>query len=74
MPLYVSVAPEAVSKVPPEAPRLIPRLALSVNVPVVASVPPLIVREPGVTNAGDEPRLLSAEILIVPAPIVVAPV
>jgi len=62
------VVPPATSMMPPAAPRLIPRLALSVKVLVVASVPPLIVREPGVAEPGAAPRLLSAETLSVPDP------
>ena len=54
-------------------PRLIPRLAMRVNVAVLASVPPfrfsqLMAAEPGM------PRLLSAEMLSVPALMVVRPV
>ena len=41
IPLYVRVVPGDGSRVPPEEPRLIPRLALSVNPAVVTSVPPL---------------------------------
>ena len=50
-----------------------PRLALSVKVAVFASVPPLIVRTPGVAEPGAAPRPLSAAMLSVPALIVVVP-
>jgi hypothetical protein len=60
--------------VPPEVPRFIPRLALSVKLAVVASVPPLIIREPGVAELGSVPRFLSAAMLSVPALRVVTPV
>ena len=65
--------PLAASMVPPEAPRLRPRLALSVKLAVVASVPPLMVRKPGVAELGAVPRLSSAAMLSVPALTVVTP-
>ena len=74
MPLYVSVVPGAVSIVAPAAPRLIPRLALSVKPSVVASVPSLMISEPGVAEPGAVPRLPSDDMLSVPALMVVAPV
>ena len=46
MPLIVSVAPEATSMVPLLVPKVIPRLALSVKLAVLASVPPLIIKFP----------------------------
>ena len=58
---------------PPEEPRLIPRLALRVKLVVVARVPPLMTREPGVAEPGTVPRLLSVEMLSVPALMVVTP-
>ena len=71
--LYVSVVPAATSKLPPEAPRLIPRLPLIVKLAVAASVPPLRVREPGVAELGAVPRLTSDDMLSVPALMVVVP-
>ena len=65
------MVPLAAPMVPPEAPRLRPRLAPSVKLAVVASVPPLMVREPGVAELGSVPRLLSAAMLSVPALMVV---
>src|SRR5690242_8455862 len=50
-----------------------PRFALSVNVAVVWSVPPLSVSCPGVAEPGAVPRLLSAPIDRMPALIVVEP-
>jgi len=65
--------PLATSMVPPDAPRLMPRLALSVKLAVVAIVPPLRVSEPAVAEPGAVPRLVSAEMLSVPALTVVVP-
>ena len=55
------------SMVPPASPRLIPRLELSVKVFTVASVPPLMVSDPGVAEPGAVPRLLSDWMLMVPS-------
>ena len=61
----------AASRLPPEEPRLIPRLALRVKLAVVASVPPLRIKEPGVAELGTVPRLLSAEMISLPELMVV---
>ena len=52
---------------------MIPRLALSVKLAVVTSVPPLITSEPGVAELGAVPRLVSADIQIWPLLMVVVP-
>ena len=61
------------SSVPPVLPRLIPRLALSVKVAVVNSVPPLTISKPVVATAGAVPRFWSAEMLSLPVLTVVVP-
>ena len=61
-------------KVPPLAPRLIPRLLLSVISAVANKVPPFKTIEPVVAELGKAPKLLSAAIDKVPAIIEVEPV
>ena len=73
MPATVSVLPELAAN-PLAAVNVTPRLELSVNVPVLNSVPPLSVSEAAVTEAGVAPRLLCALTDKVPPLMVVFPV
>ena len=61
------------SKVPWADPRVIPRFVAIVTSSVEMSFPPSIVSCPEVTEPGTAPRLVSAEIEIEPALIVVVP-
>ena len=67
------MVPPAGSSVPPALPTEIPRLALSVKLAVVTSVPPLTTNAPGVAKPGAAPRLLSAEMLSLPELMIVPP-
>ncbi len=60
-------------KVPPLAPSVMPRLALSVKTAELDKVPPFITSLPAVALPGTTPRLASASMLSVPALMVVMP-
>ena len=71
----VAVVLAAVSKVPPEAPTVMPRLASSmVRVAVVLNVPPFKVSWSAVLLPGLAPRLFSFEMTSVPPLMIVLPV
>ena len=71
----VAVVLAAVSKVPPEAPTVMPRLLSSiVRVAVVTSVPPLKVSWSEVPAPGFAPRFVSLEMDSLPALMTVLPV
>jgi hypothetical protein len=71
----VNVVPLFGLKVPPEAPKVIPRLVSSIeNVAVVCRVPPFKVSWSAVGEPGFAPRPVSAAIESMPPLIVVLPV